>query len=125
MDSVCSKLHSEGVGALKKSAEIISYEDEECLWEKAVIGFDNPLALFNAVFFTSTSISAFEEAKNTGICQSSSFIATQKTLNCILKVLTMSILNSFKKTINISLKTFIQRIKSSKPILIPVPPSAL
>ena len=38
MDSVCSTLHSEGVGALKKSAEIISYEDEECLWERLLLG---------------------------------------------------------------------------------------
>jgi hypothetical protein len=51
MDSLCSKLHSEGVGAVKKSAEVFSFEDEECLWLKGVMGVDSPSALFNAVFF--------------------------------------------------------------------------
>ena len=51
MDSVCSKLHSEGVGAIKRSAEVISFDDEERLWQRGVLGFDNPPALFNTVFF--------------------------------------------------------------------------
>ena len=51
MDSVCSKLHSEGVGAVKKCAQVISFDDEEHLWQQGVLGFDNPPVLFNTVFF--------------------------------------------------------------------------
>ncbi len=51
LDSVCSKLHATGVGAVKKSAEVISFDDEEMLWQKGILGFDNPSALFNTVFF--------------------------------------------------------------------------
>lgn len=51
MDSICSCLHSEGVGANKKSAEVISFKDEQCLWNKGVLALNNPYGLFNAVFF--------------------------------------------------------------------------
>ena len=37
LDTVISDLHSKGVGAEKKSANVISFEDEELLWKSCVI----------------------------------------------------------------------------------------
>ena len=51
MDSVCSQLHSEGVGAFKKTAAVISFDDEQLLWDAGLLGLDDPKILFNTVFF--------------------------------------------------------------------------
>ena len=51
MDSVFSQLHSEGVGASKKSAAVVSANDEQLLWDNNLIGMDSPRSLLNAVFF--------------------------------------------------------------------------
>ena len=42
LDSLCSKLHAEGVGAIKRSAAVITMEDENLLWEASVISFESP-----------------------------------------------------------------------------------
>ena len=51
LDSVCSKLHSEGVGASKKSASIISITDEDLFWDGGIVSYDSPQSLQNMVFF--------------------------------------------------------------------------
>ena len=51
LDTIFSTLHAQGVGAEKKSAPVISIEDEELLWEKGVLSFATPKTLQYAVFF--------------------------------------------------------------------------
>ena len=51
MDSCFSQLHSDGIGASKKSAGIINFDDEQLLWDNGVLGLDSPNSLFHTVFF--------------------------------------------------------------------------
>ena len=51
LDSVCSQLHSQGVGASTNSAAVISLEDEEVLLDRKIMSMDNPISLQNMVFF--------------------------------------------------------------------------
>ena len=51
LDSVCSDLHSHGIGAKTKSADVISYEDEDSLWREGLLGCGSPRVLLNTVFF--------------------------------------------------------------------------
>ena len=48
LDSLFSKLHADGVGAIKKSAPVITTEDERLLLDKKVMSFEDPKSL---VFF--------------------------------------------------------------------------
>ena len=50
LDSLFSELHSKGIGASSKGAAVISFEDEELLWEKEVLTFANPKGLQRMVF---------------------------------------------------------------------------
>ena len=51
LDSVCSDLHSRGIGANSKAAGVISYEHEDLFWEVGALSYDTPRGLFNCVFF--------------------------------------------------------------------------
>ena len=51
LDSVCSNLHAQGVGAQKKSANVVSAEDEDLFWEKKAMSFETPRSLQNLVFY--------------------------------------------------------------------------
>ena len=51
MDSVCSQLHSKSIGAVRKSASVITYADEDLFWERGVLGLDNPRSLLYTTFF--------------------------------------------------------------------------
>ena len=51
LDSVCSSLHIQGIGAKTNSASVISYENEDVFWETGVISFKSPKNLLNMVFF--------------------------------------------------------------------------
>ena len=51
LDSVSSELHREGIGAQCKSASVITYENENILWEKGLLGDDSPRMLQHTVFF--------------------------------------------------------------------------
>ena len=42
LDSLFSDLHSKGIGAQAKSAQIISFDDEKKKWDKGIFFFDNP-----------------------------------------------------------------------------------
>ncbi len=57
LDSVFSDLHSNGVRAQSKSAKIISFDDEQMLWDKAIFSFDNPQTLQKLVFLCWTQMS--------------------------------------------------------------------
>ena len=50
-DCVFQGLHEDGVGTAKKSAEIISEENENQLWEMGTLNVTTPHGLQNAVFF--------------------------------------------------------------------------
>ena len=54
MNSVCSQLHSKGIGAVRKSASVITYADEDLFWERGVLGLG---AYFILPFFMLGSIS--------------------------------------------------------------------
>ena len=51
MDSLSSDLHSKGIGAQRRNAEIIIREDEDLLWAKGVLGSGSPQRLQHTVFF--------------------------------------------------------------------------
>ena len=51
LDTVSSELHREGIGAQHKSAAVISYEDENVLWEKGLLGDDSPRKLQHTIFY--------------------------------------------------------------------------
>ena len=51
LDSVSSDLHRQGVGAVRKSAAVISSEDEDLFWEKGLLGTTSPAVLQHTVFF--------------------------------------------------------------------------
>ena len=45
------ELHEQGVGAIRKQADIISREEEEALWQSGALGTRSPLAVLNSVFY--------------------------------------------------------------------------
>ena len=51
LDSLFKELHAEGVGAVRKQAEVIGYAEEQQLWESGTLSTDTPVGLFNAVFY--------------------------------------------------------------------------
>ena len=51
LDSLFRDLHSKGIWAQAKSAQIISFDDEQLLWDKGIFSFDNPQNLQRLVFF--------------------------------------------------------------------------
>ena len=51
LDSVFRSLHSQGIGTSRKQAELVTFEEEEQLWEISILGNNNPESLLNAVFF--------------------------------------------------------------------------
>ena len=51
LDTVTSTLHRQGIGAIKDSASVISYEHETIFWQKKILGYDTPKTLQKAVFF--------------------------------------------------------------------------
>ena len=50
-DHIYCKLSTAGIGASKKSTEIINKKEENTLWERGVLGINTPKALLNATFF--------------------------------------------------------------------------
>ena len=50
LDNRFRQLHSDGVGTSRKQAEIVTYEEEEELWLKAVLSANSPVGLLRAVF---------------------------------------------------------------------------
>ena len=50
MNNLSKKLLSEGVGAQKRQARVITEKEENLLWEKGVIGIDTTSCLLNAKF---------------------------------------------------------------------------
>lgn len=50
-DSICSKLHADGVGAYKQSDAVISTDDEHLMWESGTFSFESQQALQNMAFF--------------------------------------------------------------------------
>ena len=51
MDSFFRQLHADGIGTRIHQSDVLSYEDEASLWDKSVLGVDNPQQLIHAVFF--------------------------------------------------------------------------
>ena len=51
MDSVSNDLHREGIGAERKSAGVITPEDEDKMWEDGALGLSPPKVLQHTVFF--------------------------------------------------------------------------
>ena len=51
LDTLCSKLHSEGVGATVHSTPVISVENEQLLLDGGVLSMDNPMSLLYMFFY--------------------------------------------------------------------------
>ena len=51
LDSEMKRLQSEGYGTKTKQAEVLTEEDEDILWEKGILGSENPQSLLNSVIF--------------------------------------------------------------------------
>ena len=114
MDSVCSQLHSEGFGAFKKSAPVISFEDQQLLWDAGLLGLDSPPTVFNTVFFyvgLHFCLRGGQEHRNLSLEQLKRYppeydIYTEDTY--------YDIQNSFPRIIFTGLKIFMPRIKLLK-----------
>ena len=66
MDTHFRALRQQGVGAKITHAKIISFDEEDLLWERGVMGTSTPLALLRAVFFfIMGKSSCCEEEKST------------------------------------------------------------
>lgn len=69
MESTFQQLHSRGVGAASKHAEVISKEEEELLWKQNVLSCHSPKALLRAVFFfLNEKTFVCKAARNTEVC---------------------------------------------------------
>ena len=51
LNNISKKLLSDGIGAEKKQARVVTEVEENILWEKRVMGLGSPMSLQNAVFF--------------------------------------------------------------------------
>ena len=51
LDNVMREQTAQNIGVVKKQAGLITFEHEECLWEKGVLGEDTPDKLRNTVLF--------------------------------------------------------------------------
>ena len=51
MDSHFKQLHNDGIGTRQSQSEVISYEEEDLLWTRGVMGLDTPKKLVRTVFF--------------------------------------------------------------------------
>jgi len=49
-DAVFKRLRSKGIGTDTKTTPALTPSEEDTLWSKGIIGFDNPTSLLNAVF---------------------------------------------------------------------------
>ena len=49
LDSEMKRLQAAGKGTTQKKAEIITYEAEEILWEKGILGDGNPQSLLDTM----------------------------------------------------------------------------
>lgn len=51
LDSEMKHLRLEGLGTMVKQAERTTNEEEECLWEKRMLGLETPLALLDTMVY--------------------------------------------------------------------------
>ena len=51
LNNTSKRLLSEGIGAMKNQARVVTPDEENKLWEKGKIGMHSPNALLNAIFF--------------------------------------------------------------------------
>lgn len=51
MDTVCSDLHRQGIGATKNSAKVIELDHEDTFWRKGLLGYSTPKILQRTIFF--------------------------------------------------------------------------
>ena len=109
LDSLCSKLHAEGVGAIKWSAAVITMEDEKLLWEASIISFESPQTLQNIFYYVGLHFcfcSVQEQHELTvQICL---------ILIHMMTVLIINTLNWYPRTISTVLRISIWKIKQPK-----------
>ena len=65
LDSYFHKLHSDGVGTQTKYAQMISYSEEDKLWNKGVMDTKTPTGLLNPAFFVVGKMFVSVEVKST------------------------------------------------------------
>ena len=63
-DSVLKNLHKRGIGTSRKQAEVISYELEESLWSKGVLGDDELQKLVDSFFGLNLALRSGREHRN-------------------------------------------------------------
>ena len=51
LDSEMKRLQAVGLGTGQRKAEVISFEDEKLMWEKRILGDDNPQSLLDTMLF--------------------------------------------------------------------------
>ena len=92
LDNVMQERTAQNIGVVKRQAGIISYEHEESLWQKGVLGEDSPDKLRNTVLFLlgiNVCLRAVEEhyylRRDTEVSRSQlSFVKNPKGLTCVL-----------------------------------------
>ena len=49
-DNLFRSLHSQGIGTVRKQAGLLTFEEENRLWELGILSTETPMSLLNAVF---------------------------------------------------------------------------
>jgi hypothetical protein len=107
LDSICSDLHSRGIGADVRSALVISYEHEDMFWQSGALGYCSPRILFYTMFFyagLSFCLRGGQEQRDLIGRTSSVFLMIRVSMMIIH---TMSMSNLFLRTINIDSMRYI------------------
>ena len=50
LDNLFRSLHTQGVGTVRKQAGLLTFEEENRLWELEILSAETPMSLLNAVF---------------------------------------------------------------------------
>jgi hypothetical protein len=117
LDSICSDLHSRGIGADVRSALVISYEHEDMFWQSGALGYCSPRILFYTIFFY-VGLSEEFRSKEILLGRTSSVFLMIRVSMMIIHTMSMS--NLFLRTINIDSMRYIWITNLSKcmPIVI-------
>ena len=62
-DSEMKRLQAVGLETGQRKAEVISFEDEELLWERGILGDDNPQSLLDTMLFMNGLYFALRDRK--------------------------------------------------------------
>ena len=104
LNSVSSELHHEGIGPQRKIASVITYKDENALWERGLLGDDSPRILQHTVFYYAGMHFCSRGIQEQYDMRQQQLITVPKGTKDAMNKYIMNMLNLFPKIINIDLK---------------------